>query len=167
VQLRVLDPGSPAYGYDTAVRHAVARVGFEAPGTGAGADGPAQREAALHEPDEAATAADAARVRAGLAAHVLAESPFDGALAVGSLQGARVDGDAVAEIVGVATLPSARRRGLAAAVTAALVHRALDLGYQLVFLSAADEAVACIYERVGFRRVGTACIGDLQSTPAS
>jgi hypothetical protein len=28
-----------------------------------------------------------------------------------------------------------------------------------VFLSAADDAVASLYERLGFRRIGTACFG--------
>ena len=64
--------------------------------------------------------------------------------------------DGVTEIVGVATLPAYRRRGLGAAVTAALVADALERGVETVFLSAADEDVARMYASVGFRRVGTA-----------
>ena len=61
------------------------------------------------------------------------------------------------EIVGVGTLPSARRRGLAAAVTALLAADARDRGVTLACLSAADDEVARMYERLGFRRIGTAC----------
>ena len=64
------------------------------------------------------------------------------------------------EVVGVATLPSARRRGLGAAVTAALVAHATASALDLVFLSAASDDVARIYERLGFRRVARAGIAD-------
>jgi predicted GNAT family acetyltransferase len=66
----------------------------------------------------------------------------------------------VTEIVGVATLPAARRRGLGAAITAALVADAQQRGVDVIFLSAGSEAVARIYERVGFRRIATACIAE-------
>ena len=59
------------------------------------------------------------------------------------------------EIVGVATLPSARRRGIAAALTAALVADALEGGVETVFLGADSVDVARIYERAGFRRIGS------------
>jgi len=59
-------------------------------------------------------------------------------------------------VVGVATLPVARRRGLGAAVAAGLAAHALGQGMATVFLSAQDDTVARVYERVGFRRVGTA-----------
>ena len=61
------------------------------------------------------------------------------------------------EIVGVATLPAYRRRGIGAALTAALADDAVRLGVGLIFLSAAGDDVAAIYERLGFRRVGFAC----------
>jgi predicted GNAT family acetyltransferase len=57
-------------------------------------------------------------------------------------------------VVGVATLPTWRRRGLGAAVTAFLVQDAGRRGAEVVFLSAGDDAVARVYERLGFRRVG-------------
>ena len=47
--------------------------------------------------------------------------------------------------------------GLGAAVTALLVEHALSLGAETVFLSAASDDVARVYERLGFRRTGTAC----------
>ena len=54
----------------------------------------------------------------------------------------------------------ARRRGLAAAVTRALVDDARTAGVETVFLSADDENVARIYARLGFQRVGTALTAE-------
>ncbi|WP_444968381.1 hypothetical protein [Verrucosispora sioxanthis] len=36
----------------------------------------------------------------------------------------------------------------------------LDSGTDLVFLSAGSEEIARVYVRVGFRRIGTACIAS-------
>ncbi len=72
--------------------------------------------------------------------------------------GAHLPRGDVTEIVGVATLPSARRRGLGAAVTAGLVSDARKRGVDLIFLTAGSQEIARIYEKVGFRRVATACI---------
>jgi predicted GNAT family acetyltransferase len=66
----------------------------------------------------------------------------------------------VVEVVGVGTLPIARRRGLGAAVTAALARHAYDNGARIVFLSAGSEEIARVYASVGFRRIGTACIAE-------
>lgn len=66
----------------------------------------------------------------------------------------------VSEIVGVGTLPSARRRGLGLAVTAALVADARSRGVETLFLSAGDDDVARIYARLGFRLVATALIAE-------
>jgi N-acetylglutamate synthase-like GNAT family acetyltransferase len=66
----------------------------------------------------------------------------------------------VTEIVAVGTLPACRRRGLGAVVTAALVADARHRGIETIFLSASDENVAQVYERVGFRRIGTALIAE-------
>jgi predicted GNAT family acetyltransferase len=60
----------------------------------------------------------------------------------------------VTEIVGVATVPEARRRGIAGAVTARLVE---DAAADIVFLSAGEDA-ARVYARLGFERRATACI---------
>jgi ribosomal protein S18 acetylase RimI-like enzyme len=64
----------------------------------------------------------------------------------------------VTELTGIAVLPRARRRGVGAALAAALVEDAHARGVRTVFLSAQDDAVARVYERVGFVRVGTSCI---------
>ncbi|WP_308686579.1 GNAT family N-acetyltransferase [Streptomyces caniferus] len=66
----------------------------------------------------------------------------------------------VSEIVGVGTLPAARRRGLGLAVTAALVADARSRGVETVLLSAGDEDVARLYARLGFRSVATALIAE-------
>jgi GNAT superfamily N-acetyltransferase len=114
--------------------------------------GPTERDAALQPVDDLEVTLEL--VRSSLADYALAESGPAGALASGTYQRA---GD-VTEIAGVSTLPVARRRGLGAAVTAALARRALDTGTKLVFLSAGTEQSARIYARIGFRRIGTACI---------
>lgn len=62
------------------------------------------------------------------------------------------------ELAGIAVVPRARRRGAGAAITRALVEDAQRRGLQTVFLSAQDDTVARVYERVGFARVGTACV---------
>ncbi|MGH3499141.1 MAG: GNAT family N-acetyltransferase [Nocardioidaceae bacterium] len=68
--------------------------------------------------------------------------------------------DGVTEITGIAVLPRARNRGLGSAITRVLAADALDHGTTTVFLSAGSDAAARIYQRVGFVRVGTACIAE-------
>lgn len=68
--------------------------------------------------------------------------------------------DDVTELTGIATLPRARRRGIGAAVTAALAADAAQRGAGTVFLSAGSDDVARVYEGVGFVRVGTACVAE-------
>jgi predicted N-acetyltransferase YhbS len=75
-------------------------------------------------------------------------------VAVGSHQPVDVDGTEVSEVVGVATLPRLRARGQGAGLTSALVAHARETA-DLVFLSAGDDDVARVYERVGFARLGT------------
>jgi ribosomal protein S18 acetylase RimI-like enzyme len=94
------------------------------------------------------------RLRAGLTATAVAEGA-EGPLGAGSHQPV----GAVTEVTGVGTLPAARGRGIGAAVTGRLVEHARERGAELVFLSAAGDAVARMYERLGFRRIGTACFG--------
>jgi GNAT superfamily N-acetyltransferase len=146
-RLRRLEPGDGGL----AASRAVADIAFGAPGTGRGSAGAGERDAALASFPEARLAAVRERMAAGLTVTVVAEDD-DGVLAVGSHQ--PVAG--VTEIVGVGTLPSARRRGLGAAVTAALVQDARRGGADVVFLSAGSEDVARVYGRLGFERVGTA-----------
>ena len=57
----------------------------------------------------------------------------------------------------MAVLPAFRRRGIGFALTRLLSEDARKRGMGTMFLSAGDEAIARLYERVGFRRVGTAC----------
>ncbi|MBU8856113.1 MULTISPECIES: GNAT family N-acetyltransferase [unclassified Micromonospora] len=156
VPVRVLDPADPGFAADIALRRAVAAVGFANGGTARGDAGPAERDAALAQLDVAALEEEATRVADGRRISVLAEAPGEGALASGMAM--RVDD--VAEIAGVATLPSARQRGLGAAVTATLARELRAAGTDLIFLSAGSEDIARVYLRVGFRRVGTACIAE-------
>jgi GNAT superfamily N-acetyltransferase len=80
-------------------------------------------------------------------------------VAIGSHQPVQVDGTEVSEVVGVATLPRFRGRGLGAGLTSALVEHARQTA-DLVFLSAGDDDVARVYERAGFARVGTSCLAE-------
>jgi ribosomal protein S18 acetylase RimI-like enzyme len=162
--IRLLDPNSPGFPADLAASRAVARLGFGAPATAATAAegalvtepaGPAQRDA-LPPPDPKLVAAAREQALSGRMVTGVVDSPTAGILASGVVQ--RI-GD-VAEIAGVATLPSARRRGYASQLTATLARHALQNDVSLVFLSAGDDDVARLYSRVGFRRIGTACIAE-------
>ncbi|XXX77238.1 GNAT family N-acetyltransferase [Sorangium sp. So ce134] len=149
---------------DLAAVQAVAHVAFGALSTAAGPAGPAERDAAAATlPAGHAAAWHASLVEATLV-HAAARGrggALAGPLCAGSYQHAQ----GIAEIVGVGTLPAARRRGLAAAVTAVLARHALDAGLRTVFLSAQNDDVARVYERVGFRRVATACIAEPPAPP--
>ncbi|MFI7597815.1 GNAT family N-acetyltransferase [Actinoplanes sp. NPDC049681] len=172
--IRFLDPASPGFAADIAASRAVGRLGFGAPASATGASpatdragalvmepaGPAQRDA-VPAPDEQVIADQVRRHASGRFVSAVVESPADGILASGSVQ--RVGG--VAEVAGVATLPSARRRGYASQLTASLARRALEEGDDLVFLSAGDDDVARLYSKVGFRRIGTACIASPAAAP--
>src|SRR5215469_8885631 len=145
----------PADTPDLALLRAVAEVGFATPGTAIGAAG---REALLDaaaRQDSAGLSALRERLRSGATVMAVA-GDGEGPLAVGSHQ--PVAG--VTEVLGVATLPAARRRGLATAVTHALVADALRRRCEVVFLSADGDDVAAIYGRLGFRRVGTALVAE-------
>ena len=63
--------------------------------------------------------------------------------------------DGVTEVAGLATLEPFRRRGIATALTALAVRRALEQGVDIVCLTAADERAGRVYERVGFVRCAT------------
>jgi GNAT superfamily N-acetyltransferase len=150
-RLRRLEAHDPAL----AASRAVADIAFGAPGTARGGAGPAERDAAVGNFPEPRLSSVRERMAAGLTVTIVAEDD-DGLLAVGSHQ--PVGG--VTEVVGVGTLPSARRRGLGAAVTAALVDDARRGGAEIVFLSAGSDDVARVYGRLGFERVGTAGIAQ-------
>ena len=80
-------------------------------------------------------------------------------VAVGSHQPVDIDGTEVSEVVGVATLPRLRGRGLGAGITSALVAHATDTA-DMVFLAAGDDDVARVYERVGFARLATTAVAE-------
>ncbi|MGC0418910.1 GNAT family N-acetyltransferase [Embleya sp. AB8] len=140
---------------DLAIVHSVAAVGFANPGTASGSDGPSERDTAALGQDPELLSYLNERLRSGATVMFAAYSPA-GPLCVGSYQ-QLYD---TTEIVGVATLPAARRGGLAAAVTWELARHALASGSETVFLSAGDEHVARVYDRLGFRSVGTALIAE-------
>jgi GNAT superfamily N-acetyltransferase len=134
---------------------AAVSVSFAHAGTAVGEASIAERD------DEAATHPTyaermAAILKGGLSVLVGAFDPRAGPVGGGS-HNPRGD---VSEVVGVGVLPAYRRRGLAAAITALLARDALDQGVRTVFCSAQDDAVARVYESVGFRRVATACIAE-------
>jgi GNAT superfamily N-acetyltransferase len=138
---------------------AVAGVSFGAGGTGTGPAGAADREAAARNlvPELTAHLRDRARRRLTITA--VAETD-GGVMSAGSYQPV---GD-TAEILAVATLPVMRRRGLAAAVTAKLAQHARENGVRLLILSAQNDDVARVYERVGFHRIGTVCAAERPGT---
>ncbi|MEU8926850.1 GNAT family N-acetyltransferase [Kitasatospora sp. NPDC048545] len=152
VEVRVLGADASELAAAAAVPH----VAFGAPGTAVGPAGATE------------LAASAATLTADGGVARIAQRITDGTTV---LAAALDGGDAlcagqynpvgpVGEVVGVGTLPSARRRGLGLAVTAALVAHARAGGVRTVFLSAADEDVARIYRRAGFRPFATALIAE-------
>ena len=151
VTVRLLTPGDPALASSGAVQY----IAFANPGTAAGEPGPAERDASAVGQSAIELDYLSDRIRNGLTQPAVAEDD-GGVLAGGSHQPA----GGVSAIVGVATLPSARRRGLAALVTARLVQDARERGVELVFIEAEDADVARIYDRLGFERVGTSCIAE-------
>jgi ribosomal protein S18 acetylase RimI-like enzyme len=130
---------------------AVQNLAFSDPGTAVGVAGPAERDAAAAEVGDEMVARLRDRTLKG-ATVTAAAFTDDGIVACGAHQPVEV----TTEIVGVATLPSMRRKGLAAAVTTTLIEHAFANGVDLVMLSAETDAVAAVYERVGFHRIGSA-----------
>jgi GNAT superfamily N-acetyltransferase len=151
IQVRVLAPDDPELGR----ANAAVELAFVQPHGGPSQlAGPAERDALAARTGDVGFLRD--RLERELTVIAAAEDA-DGPLSAGSAQPV---GD-VTEITGVGTLPRARGRGLATAVTSRLVLFARGRGAEVVFLSAADETVAAIYGRLGFREVGTACFGRL------
>ena len=137
---------------------AVPAVAFGHQGTAVGEAGAAERDKIAADHDAGTIAMLRERLRSGHSVLAAAFGP-DGPVAAGSCQA--VDG--VAEITGVGVLPTHRRQGLGAAVTALLAADALERGVETVFLSATDSVVARIYARIGFREIGTAMIAETAS----
>ena len=181
--ITLLDPSAPTYAADLAASRAVANLAFADPPaatpleevTAASTDpgqplepallvepaGPAERDAATTELSEALVEGFRTRAAAGAYVSAVVTSPTDGILASGILMR---EGEA-AEVAGVATLPAARGRGYASQLTASLARQALADRVSLIFLSAGDDDVARLYTRVGFRRIGTACVAEPAAVP--
>ncbi len=139
----------------------VAHVAFTHGGTAIGLQGALERDAVPVDP--VGEAWFRSRVAGG---HTIAVAAFDGSgemVGVGSAQPV-VDpalGFSAAELTGIAVLPSHRRRGIAASITATLGAACAAMGVRTVLLSAQDDDVARVYERIGFRRV--AVVGEATS----
>ena len=128
-----------------AERHAVdavAQVAFGAEGTARGEQGVTDA-AALRERTQARPVDAAVRTFAAFEG----DEPVSIAshIPIGSMS----------EVAGVGTLPAHRRKGLGAALTAAAVADARGMGVETIFLTAGSEEIARVYERLGFKRVGT------------
>lgn len=129
-----------------------AEVGEQAVEVPAGTDDPgaAARTPLLRE-----------RIAAGRTVMMVAKENGE-PVAVGSHHPLDVEGAQVSEIVGVATLPRLRSRGLGAGLVSALVADARETA-DVVFLTAGDDDVARMYERVGFAQLTTIAVADLGS----
>ncbi len=150
---RILDAASP----DVTAALAVSDVGFAAAGTAAGPEGLADRDAVTVE--DALVDHVRVRIRAGRSVVAVLEEPGHGVIATGWHQPI---GDTT-EVVGVATLPAFRRHGAAVDVVARLLDDARGRGITLALLSASDDDVARVYERVGFTRVGSCGAADART----
>lgn len=133
LEVRVLAPDSPVQDFRDALT--VARRGFEG------------------EEREAATVEEAERTRGRPAVGRRVLALLDGEPAGVGAYSAPADG--MTEVAGIATREPFRRRGIAAAVTAAALEAAFVSGVELAMLSAADERAGRVYERVGFQPFAT------------
>jgi ribosomal protein S18 acetylase RimI-like enzyme len=149
ISVRILSPDDP----EVILAWAVPGVAFGHPGTAIGEAGVTERDKIAADHHVSTIALLREKLESGVSVLAAAFGP-NGPLAAGSYQ---LSGG-VAEITGLGVLPASRRRGLGAAVTAALAADAIARGGQVVFLSATDDTVARVYERLGFRRIGTAMI---------
>jgi predicted N-acetyltransferase YhbS len=113
---------------------------------------------------QARTAALRERIAAGRTVMMVAVEDGE-PVAVGSHAPVTVDGSEVSEVAGVSTLPRFRGRGLGAGLASALVAHARETA-ETVFLTAGDDDVARIYERVGFARLGTIGVAEPPSRDA-
>ena len=134
---------------------AVAAVSFGAGGTAIGPEGATDRAVASDRIAPVLPAHLRDRVQRHLTVTAVAETG-DGVVAAGSYQPL---GD-TAEVLAVSTLPAARRQGLAAAITVELVQHAREHNVTVLLLSAQNDDVARVYQRVGFHRIGTVCAAE-------
>ncbi|MFD3654835.1 GNAT family N-acetyltransferase [Streptomyces sp. NPDC058620] len=148
VTLRALDADDPAL----PAALALPRLAFADAGTAVGSAGRGELAlVAAKLVDDGTLAAVRPVLRDGHKVLVAALAADGTPLAVGHYHPA----DGITEIGGIGTLPTARRQGLGAAVMAALATHARDHGVHTVFLAYAEDAVARIYARLGFRAAGT------------
>jgi len=147
--LRVLGPDDG----EVVVARAVAEVSFDVGGTEPGDLGPAERDRAADSLPAELTHHLRHRLRAGASVTAVAELPGEGVVATATYHPV----GSTAEILAVATLPCARRQGLAGALTAHLACHAAGHGVTTLLLTAQGPQVARLYASVGFRRLGTAC----------
>lgn len=148
VVVRRLGPDDP----DLAAVRAAIHVGFSQDDTRTGPASVAERDAEVAEDRDLGALREL--LETGRSVLYGAFDPEAGAVGGGS-HNPRGE---VTEIVGVGVLPAHRRRGIAGHLTWALAQDAASTGVRTVFMSAGSDDVARIYEGVGFRRVGTACI---------
>jgi ribosomal protein S18 acetylase RimI-like enzyme len=146
--VRRLGPADP----ELAAVQAAIHVGFGQDDTELGSASVAERDARMAEDEDLGPLREI--LSAGQSVLHGAFDPEVGAVGGGS-HNPRGE---VTEIVGVGVLPAHRRRGIAGHLTWSLTRDAMDSGVTTIFMSAGSDAVARIYEGVGFRRVGTACI---------
>ncbi|MFH8926771.1 GNAT family N-acetyltransferase [Streptomyces pristinaespiralis] len=148
VTIRAVDADDPAL---PAVL-ALPGLAFAAEGTSVGEAGPAELAAAAEKlVADGTPAMIRPSLRAGHKRLIAAFAPDGTPLAAGHYHAA----DGTTEIGGIGTLPTARRQGLGAAVMAVAATHARDHGVRTVFLAYAQETVARIYARLGFRAAGT------------
>jgi predicted N-acetyltransferase YhbS len=142
------DPELPRY-------QRVAATAFANPG------GPADvHDVPLDTSPEARARTEVLRERIASGRTVMMVAVEDGRpVAVGSHQPVDIDGAEISEVVGVATLPRLRGRGVGAGVASALAAHARETA-DMVFLAAGDDDVARVYERVGFARLASSAIAD-------
>ncbi len=146
---------------DTAtLSRAAVWVGFGNPGTATGPPGLPERDAAAAERPAPLDPATVDGIRSGRRGHAAAydpDAPELGPVGGGSFTAV----DDVAELTGIAVLPTYRRRGLAAQLTKVMADAARAHGVTTVFCSAQNDDVARVYEGISFRRVATACIAEV------
>jgi N-acetylglutamate synthase-like GNAT family acetyltransferase len=136
---------------------AVGPLAFGAPGTAVGPAGVAEVRALAARTDPARARAEFNRERVRQGLTVMAVGFADGVpVGVGVHQPVGL----VTEVAGVGVVPAFRRSGIGSALTSVLVADALGRGIRTVFLSAGDETIARVYARLGFERVGTACVAE-------
>lgn len=144
VQIRLVEPDD-----DLAMLTAVAMVGFGNPGTEEGDVGVGALAAAATATNPGIIGFTRERMRAG--ATVTAAAFVDGTpVSVGSHNPC----EGATEIVGVATLPAYRRRGIGAALTSVLIRDAIERRIGVICLSAGSPDIARVYAQAGFRQVG-------------